>query len=244
MSAIELEKGLNTVLEKLHLNGLSCGIYNQNGTIIGVLYDEEKPICKDGMILKYLKEQAINLNDLSVEDADFLNYLSQKWNVKNEDSSYLFSDLVESIKGEHKKDMLENEPIKNPFLIDYISDHEDETEFICTAPKFDWSIVFDAELDENTESELGQLLYYLSTNFKVKEAIAPNKVEVNLEEFQYKYPLNQDDWWALFNDIEDAILNKNEKKCAKIYQTFVELEEKYPATSYPSKDRKKNENEY
>lgn len=55
MSATKLEKGLNTILEKLNLNELSCAIINQNGTIIGILFDEDKPICKDGMILKFLE---------------------------------------------------------------------------------------------------------------------------------------------------------------------------------------------
>ena len=46
MSATKLEKGLNTILEKMNLNELSCAIINQNGTTIGVLFDEDKPICK------------------------------------------------------------------------------------------------------------------------------------------------------------------------------------------------------
>ena len=243
MSAIKLEKGLNTILEKMNLNELSCAIINQNGTTIGVLFDEDKPICKDGMILKFLENHSIILIDLNVEDAGFLNYLSQKWGVKNEDGSYLFGDLVEAIKAEHKKDILEKEPIMNPLLIDYMSDHEDETEFTCVASEYDWSITFDYEFDENSELELGLLIYYLCTNLRVKEAITSNKVEVDVEEFQRRFPLNEGEWWTLFNGIEDAVINKNPQKCAKIYQTFLDLEEKYPIAFSPSTDRKDTENE-
>ena len=243
MITIELEKGLNKILEKLNLNDLSCGIYNQNGTIIGVLFDGDKPLYKDGMILKFLKNQLINVTDLNMEDASILNDLSQKWDVKSEDGDYLFCTLADDIKAEHMKDIIENEPIMHPFLIDYMSEHEDETEFICVAPELDWSIAFDDEFDENTELELGLLVYYLCTNLRVKEAIAPNRVEVELEDFQHKFPLKEDEWWALFNDIEDAVINKNEQECAKIYQTFVNLEEKYPAAFYPSKEIKETKNE-
>ena len=223
MSATKLEKGLNTILEKLNLNELSCAIINQNGTIIGILFDEDKPICKDGMILKFLENQSINLNALNIDDASFLNYLTQKWDVKNEDGSYLFGDLVEAIKDEHKKDVLEKEPIMNPLLIDYMSDHEDETEFTCVVSEYDWSITFDDEFDENAELELGLLIYFLCTNLRVKKEITSNKVEVDAKEFQHKFPLNKDEWWTLFNGIEDAVINKNSQKCAKIYQNFVDL---------------------
>lgn len=245
MSAIKLEKGLNTILEKMNLNELSCAIINQNGTIIGVLFDADEPICKDGMILKFLENQSFNLIDLNVDDASFLNYLSQKWGVKNEDGSYLFGDLVESIKAENKKDVLEKETIKNPFLIDYMSDHEDETEFTCGDFAYDsgWRITFDDEFDGNTELELGLLIYYLCTNLRVREAITSNKVEVDIEEFQRRFPLDEWEWWTLFNRIEDAVINKNPQKCAKIYQTFLDLEEKYPIAFSPSTDRKENENE-
>lgn len=226
MSAIEWEKELNRIIAKLDLNGMTCSVYEQNGTPIGILYEVDRPICKDGMILKYLADLNIGVDDLDYDDASFLNYLSQKWNVKDDKENYLFSDLAEAIHTENKKDMLENESILQPLLIDYLTDYEEESEFICIAPEFDWCIIFDAELDENDESNLGLLLYYLSQNLRVSKVISPNQVYVNLLTYQLELPIEQEEAWTLFNNIEDAVINKNEEKCAEIYQTLMNLGEK------------------
>ncbi len=226
MSAIEWEKELNQIIAKLDLNGITCSVYEQNGILIGILYEVDKPICKDGMILKYLADLNISVDDLDYDDASFLNYLSQKWDVKDEKKNYLFNDLAEDIHAENKKDMLENESILQPLLIDYVTDYEEESEFICIAPEFDWRIIFDAELDESDESNLGLLLYYLSQNLRVSKVISTNQVYVDLLGYQLGLPIEQENAWTLFNNIEDAVINKNEEKCAEIYQTLINLGEK------------------